>query len=1462
MRYTEIKKLIETMQLDEVSMSPSTLQKFLNSPEADGMMIGIEFEMAVPNVDAGGEQEPDYQPDYEYNQSCGSIREIIDFFRDGDFSNMNRDDADRAHERLWEEYAEWTDNFVDHHIVSNEDDLLDNVRSKLDDEIDRDDVAEEAHTRWSEEHEDEDGTTDKAEEEIRNLTLQMIEDRLDDMMLDASSSEYQDAYDNAKQEMEDEVRQDSDCDEEAWLSDIGVDDMRDAERYWNFDWPHMFDENYSDDGGDINVDEVADEFAEAMGLDKVNSSDSYHGARRDGVHWCIEPDGSIDSNDGDGGLEFISPPLPLKAGLEQMHKIIAWANDKGCYTNRSTGLHMNISVPDFKLENLDYVKLALFMGDEHILKEFGRSMNTYCKSALSIVKEKVADRSVTDALLKQMREHLNIAASKAVHNGTTNKFTSINTKGGYVEFRGPGGDYLSQDINKLINTALRLAQSLRIAIDPLAHKQEYAKKLYKLASPEGNDESDNSVAMFSRYAMGAIKKDELLEKLRQTKITRLAKKFPNGPKRNWKIIRKSNPGFNISIKASTPEEALRLAKAQYAPWADVEDVNFKITPEGDNEAFQQARKEHARATLTPFWSSWLDHIDEWDIDRLENEKRRVSHITPDDPNVYSQLTPDQQAVILEKIETELSKREGDAAAIGAVDDVEQLPPDFRNFVRDIRNKTETVLNSTKSHAEDNDYRRYLNDGQKTILLNAINAELAHRQIATMGVTRRRMPANLSSQWQSWLEGLDSKEVSELQHAQSIIVNRQDMTSEQRDYVTQEIVAELDRRGASSAIDNNDTRWKVIVSATTGSRTYEPVYVDADSPRQAKIKAQRLFFTRQGVDFSIEDLDAIATTPDAGTTSGTPATISDENRLVISRLPRHWQEFMSNVDSALGRSLDEVKTRLETRNDVTDLTDNQIVVCLQEIDNEIARRTARIAATGDVSQVTLQPADLPETWSNWVREMNSTTNEVLNTMKGHLEHIQSGVNINLLPPIYRRLTERQVPYLLQQINNTLASRTAATTDTSDDDDIPENWRNWVDTLANRPLDSINDVRAQVQSGAMNVGLETTAAKNAVINAIDDELRRRQATSDLADGNATSREIFDSLGPVWQNWLQSISNLQDHMLEGMIRTIEAESGDIVMLTVRQRDFIKSTIHQELRRRSTNNAVAALRPGGALHSDTTPSEVAGTRTYTIYDSMDRIVNTIRSTSAARALDEFGENNDIDTTHYTARLTVQQAADHVIPTPGPGQSWYSVEHIPTGQVTRVIGNDAADAIQRQATATGGLPMSLRIAQATSDDTGHAGLPDAHREWLENIADHSDINLINVLNHENTPTVLNDQQAAYFRIIIKRELRRRDINPDEATPSPATTYADDADERERMRSERERISQDMAREEQEWVVGNHTYGRETLRAPDREEAIRRFAFANGITIFDVVSGPGFVAEPAAQTNESIDLIRKLAGLK
>ena len=45
MRYSQIKQALKEAEIiDEVSMSPSSLEAFANSPEADGMLMGIEFE--------------------------------------------------------------------------------------------------------------------------------------------------------------------------------------------------------------------------------------------------------------------------------------------------------------------------------------------------------------------------------------------------------------------------------------------------------------------------------------------------------------------------------------------------------------------------------------------------------------------------------------------------------------------------------------------------------------------------------------------------------------------------------------------------------------------------------------------------------------------------------------------------------------------------------------------------------------------------------------------------------------------------------------------------------------------------------------------------------------------------------------------------------------------------------------------------------------------------------------------------------------------------------------------------------------------------------------------------------------------------------------------------------------------------------------------------------------------------
>ena len=105
--------------------------------------------------------------------------------------------------------------------------------------------------------------------------------------------------------------------------------------------------------------------------------------------------------------------MPVDEMFSDMDKIVNWAENYGCYTNSSTGLHMNISVPDMSTAKLDFVKLALLMGDEYVLEKFERMGNYFAKSAMQMVRDRVAQRPEdATAMLEQMKERLNALAWK------------------------------------------------------------------------------------------------------------------------------------------------------------------------------------------------------------------------------------------------------------------------------------------------------------------------------------------------------------------------------------------------------------------------------------------------------------------------------------------------------------------------------------------------------------------------------------------------------------------------------------------------------------------------------------------------------------------------------------------------------------------------------------------------------------------------------------------------------------------------------------------------------------------------------------------------------------------------------------------------------------------------------------------------------------------------------------------
>jgi hypothetical protein len=348
--------------------------------------------------------------------------------------------------------------------------------------------------------------------------------------------------------------------------------MSNVENAYDISWPHWT----TSGSGEASIEDVAQEFENAIGRD-TRASGSYHSGSvtrpsPTQQHYVVEPDGSLEADSSDDvGLEFVSPPLPIDEILSDLNKVKQWAGIYGCYTNDSTGLHINISVPDYSRENLDFVKLALLMGDKYVLDAFGRTGNTYAKSALGIIKDAVRNKPEDAArLLDKMKGNLDQLATKAIHSGSTSKYTSINTKDGHIEFRSPGGDWLDDNFDKIENTLLRFTVAMSAALNPEAYREEYLKKLYKLLTEDNTDDSD-TIRYFSEYVAGKIPKAALRSFVKQAQLTRQVKRGATSDKKMWWNV--SNPAqsfASIEVVASTKEEAIEKALGPdgYPSWAN------------------------------------------------------------------------------------------------------------------------------------------------------------------------------------------------------------------------------------------------------------------------------------------------------------------------------------------------------------------------------------------------------------------------------------------------------------------------------------------------------------------------------------------------------------------------------------------------------------------------------------------------------------------------------------------------------------------------------------------------------------------------------------------------------------------------------------------------------------------------------------------------------------------------------
>ena len=572
--------------LFEIKMTGKNLASL--AKDIKDVRVGLEFEMIVPNV-SNDDEENDLEPDYDQDESVTDIDDAVNFFDDGDYNSSR--ELRSLRENMQEEFWQWQSEQIDnewHNSGAGFEFFMEFMNREY--PYDRDDGFESAEQYVRENNPDLEPGTDAYSE--------AVSERLNEQESQYYTEEWESqgrGYNYAQEEFEEQQRDEGDYAESDWLESEGISDMRDVSNRYDITWPHYTSSNSGD--AETDIENVALDFMNAMGMDTVAISSSYHGSYKkwNGSEWVrignnkpddaftIEPDGSLSGdNDSDTGLEFVSPPIPLEDIGTVMKKVQAWAGQYGAYTglDNKTSMHTNISVPGYDISKLDYVKAALLLGDEYVLREFERFGNSYAKPAIEKVRQLIKQKpEQAQQLLDKMKSQLNAEASKLIHSGTTDKFTSINTKDNRIEFRSPGGDYLSDiadNPKKLIDTINRMVVTMDAAMDPNKYKQEYQKKLYKLltgqesgreaetgAKKEMKKDDKDLLNIFSRYAAGELPRAALKSFVRQAQLERKVAAGKETGQMWWDV---SWGNGRVEVVANNKKEAVDTAfKESY--WA-------------------------------------------------------------------------------------------------------------------------------------------------------------------------------------------------------------------------------------------------------------------------------------------------------------------------------------------------------------------------------------------------------------------------------------------------------------------------------------------------------------------------------------------------------------------------------------------------------------------------------------------------------------------------------------------------------------------------------------------------------------------------------------------------------------------------------------------------------------------------------------------------------------------------------
>lgn len=378
------------------------------------------------------------------------------------------------HEALWDYLSDNEENWIDRDELIGEwwDNFTSSNSDWYKDWIDENGYDDEPEDEWPDE--------DEAEQEIKDEH----ENEIDEWI-----NEHRDAID-----MDEVAEHWFDEDPRGYIDAMGME--------LNYD-EYQYDE-YGDIrpyGGDTHslVSEL-----EYLFDDPVEAFDEYHGGDKDTDTWYIEPDSSVTN-----GLEIVSPVKSVSESLSDMEKLFGWMESEGHETTDETGLHVSLSFTEYDEDHTepDWVKLAVMMGETHVLEEFSRLGNTYTESQLEKLRKKIDAGDVesfnTWDGYQQLKKSLgNVFSSREA----SFNISSYEDQDGRIEFRITGNTDYHEDFKKVRNAVGRYVMFLEIAHDPNLYKKQYLTKLGKLLTGRKEDELKGSEEQLKQVKDSTVRK--------------------------------------------------------------------------------------------------------------------------------------------------------------------------------------------------------------------------------------------------------------------------------------------------------------------------------------------------------------------------------------------------------------------------------------------------------------------------------------------------------------------------------------------------------------------------------------------------------------------------------------------------------------------------------------------------------------------------------------------------------------------------------------------------------------------------------------------------------------------------------------------------------------------------------------------------------------------------------------------